>query len=200
MHLATALFPLRASRLCDFATLRETLLLFRGLLEGRSVGEAQHKMKSAPTIRWRRIRPEMALTLSRGAACALALASLLAPTVWAAQAKPLAVLEGQLLTTRGDCPMVKINGREMALTADTAHLLHTMQDKRLDGREVRLEGIPRPDGSFEVKWFYTLHNGKLFRVRYFCATCNIVALEPGNCVCCQQPTELQEIPVEKSEN
>jgi hypothetical protein len=22
------------------------------------------------------------------------------------------------------------------------------------------------------------------------------ALEPGNCVCCQQPTELQEIPVE----
>ena len=55
------------------------------------------------------------------------------------------------------------------------------------------------DGSFQVQWLYTVHNGKLFRVRYFCATCNIVALEPGNCVCCQQPTELQEIPVDKQD-
>jgi hypothetical protein len=62
---------------------------------------------------------------------------------------------------------------------------------------VRLEGTPQPDGTFQVQWLYTIHNGKLFRVRYFCATCNIVALEPGNCVCCQQPTELQEIPVDK---
>jgi hypothetical protein len=72
-----------------------------------------------------------------------------------------------------------------------------MQDKRLDGREVRLEGTAQPDGTFQVQWLYTIHNGKLFRVRYFCATCNIVALEPGNCVCCQQPTALQEIPVDK---
>ena len=120
--------------------------------------------------------------------------SLLAPGVWAAQSKPLTAIEGTLLTTRGDCPFVKINGREQPLTANTPYLLHTMQDKRLDGREVRLEGIPQPDGSFEVHWLYTIHHGKLFRVRYFCPTCNIVALEPGNCVCCQQPTELQEIP------
>jgi len=131
---------------------------------------------------------------------AAALACLFAPSLWAGQAKSLAVLEGKLLTTRGDCPILKINGQERALSADTPHLLHTMQDKRLDGREVRLEGTAKPDGSFEVQWLYTLHNGKPFRVRYFCATCNIVALEPGNCVCCQQPTELQEIPVEKSEN
>jgi hypothetical protein len=136
----------------------------------------------------------------RRAAWVLALASLLASGVWAAQGKPLAVLEGKLEATEGDCPLLKINGREQALSADTPHLLHTMQDKRLDGRDVRLEGVPQPDGSFEVHWLYTIHNGKLFRVRYFCATCNIVALEPGNCVCCQQPTELQEIPAEKSEN
>ena len=96
--------------------------------------------------------------------------------------------------------MLKIGGRDQTLTADTPHLYHTMQDKRLDGREVRLEGIAKPDGSFEVHWLYTLHDGKVFRVRYFCYTCNIVALEPGPCVCCQQPVELQEIPVEKSEN
>jgi hypothetical protein len=149
-------------------------------------------MKSAPPNPWQRSRTER--SLSRGAAWALALAFLLASSLWAAQAKPLTVLEGKLLTTKGDCPLLKVNGRDQALSADTPHLLHTMQDKRLDGREVRLEGTPKPDGSFEVQWLYTLHNGKLFRVRYFCATCNIVALEPGNCVCCQQPTELQEIP------
>jgi hypothetical protein len=128
----------------------------------------------------------------------MALASLLSPSLWGAQAKPLPALQGILLTTRGDCPMLKINGREQALSANTPHLLHTMQDKRLDGHEVRLEGTPQPDGTFEVQWLYTVHNSKLYRVRYFCATCNIVALEPGLCVCCQQPTEFQEIPVEKS--
>ena len=125
---------------------------------------------------------------------ALALSPLLASSLWADQGKPLTVLEGKLLATRGDCPLLKTGGREQALSANTPYLLHTLQDKRLDGREVRLEGLAKPDGSFEVQWLYTVHDGKLFKVRYFCATCNIVALEPGLCVCCQQPTELQEIP------
>jgi hypothetical protein len=122
---------------------------------------------------------------------------LLAASLGAAQVKPLSVLEGKLVTTRGDCPLVKLAGREQALSANTPYLLHTLQDKRLDGREVRLEGTRQPDGTFQVQWLYTVHNGKLFKVQYFCATCNIVALEPGNCVCCQQPTVLQEIPVDK---
>jgi len=138
-------------------------------------------------INWRRVR---------WVAVGMALASLLSSSLWAAQAKPLEVLEGTLLTTRGDCPFLKIHGRDQALSANTPYLLHTLQDKRLDGREVRLEGTAKPDGSFEVQWLYTVRNGKLFRVRYFCARCNLVALEPGNCVCCQQPTELQEIPKE----
>ena len=123
-------------------------------------------------------------------ACAVVLAS----SLGAAQGTSLSVLEGKLLSTRGECPMVDVKGREQPLSADTPQLLHTLQDKRLDGREVRLEGTPKPDGTFQVQWLYTVHKGKLFRVRYFCATCNIVALEPGNCVCCQQPTELQEVP------
>lgn len=130
---------------------------------------------------------------------AAAFAFMLASSLWASEPKPLAVLEGRLLATRGDCPVVKIQGREEALSANTPALFHTLQDKRLDGREVRLEGIAQPNGSFEVHWLYTVHDGKLFKVRYFCATCNIVALEPGICVCCQQPTELQEIPADKSE-
>jgi hypothetical protein len=124
-------------------------------------------------------------------------ASLFATSLQADEAKPLTVLEGKLVTTRGDCPLLKISGTERTLAANTPALLHTLQDKRLEGRDVRLEGVPQADGSFEVHWLYTLHDGKVFKVRYFCATCNIIALEPGNCVCCQQPTELQEVPVEK---
>ena len=150
-------------------------------------------MRLPPT---NRSRPPAQGSASRHVILTLASLCLLASSLWAAPAKPLAVLQGKLLTTRGDCPLLKINGREQALSANTPYLFATLQDKRLDGREVRLEGLAQPDGSFQVQWLYTVHNGKLFRVRYFCATCNIVALGPGNCVCCQQPTTLQEIPVE----
>jgi hypothetical protein len=114
------------------------------------------------------------------------------------QAKPLADLEGKLQTVEGKGPILKVHGKEQLLSATTPYLLHTLEDKRLANREVRVEGLPKPDGTFEVQWLYTIHNGKLFRVRYYCSVCNIEALEPGNCVCCQQPTELQEIPADQA--
>ena len=127
----------------------------------------------------------------------LACAALMASPLGAAQLGTLhlAVLEGKLLSTPGDCPVVQIHGKDQPLTATTTYLYHTLQDKRLANRDVRLEGTMKGDGSFEVERFFTVKDGKLYRVRYFCKVCNIVALEPGNCVCCQQPTELQEIAV-----
>jgi len=107
----------------------------------------------------------------------------------------LAVLEGQLLATSADCPLLRTHGKDQTLSAYTTYLYHTLQDKRLANREVRLEGLMKGEGTFEVERLYTVKDGKLYRVRYFCKVCNIEALEPGNCVCCQQPTELQEIPV-----
>src|ERR1039458_5473418 len=104
---------------------------------------------------------------------AAALASMRASSLWAGEAKPLATIEGKLVTTRGVCPVVKTNGREQALSANTPALFHTLQDKRLDGRDVRLEGIAEPNGSFEVHWLYTLHDGKVFKVRSFRAPHNI---------------------------
>lgn len=83
----------------------------------------------------------------------------------------------------------------VSVTSDNFSLLHTLEDTRLNGREVRLEGERKPDGSFQVQHLFTVHDGKLFRVRYYCHVCNIPATEPGNCVCCQRPTELEEIPV-----
>ena len=134
----------------------------------------------------------------RGMAAGLfvCLALSLSPLIFAqGEASHLAVLEGKLFSTSADCPVVRIHGKDQPLSGYTTYLYHTLQDKRLANREVRLEGTMKADGAFEVERLYTVRDGKLYRVRYFCKICNIEALEPGNCVCCQQPTELQEIPV-----
>ena len=137
--------------------------------------------------------------LLRGIASVLVVwtAVLIASLTCSAQGMPhhLAALEGKLLSTTGDCPVVRIHHKDQPLSATTTYLYHTLLDKRLANREVRLEGTMKADGTFEVERLFTVKDGKLYRVRYFCKVCNIVALEPGNCVCCQQPTELQEIPV-----
>ena len=124
-------------------------------------------------------------------------AVLTASPLYAAQGGPrhLAALAGKLLSISGQGPTLRINEKDQPLSATTTYLFHTLLDKRLANREVRLEGTTKADGTFEVERLYTVRNGKLYRVRYLCKVCNLEALEPGDCVCCQQPTELQEIPV-----
>ena len=114
-----------------------------------------------------------------------------------APAKSPLTLQGKLVSAGDSAPVLKTPGKGYTLTARTDWLLHTLQDKRLAGREIRVEGELQDDGKVKVNHFFTLRDGKVYRVRYFCEVCNIEALEPGNCVCCQQPTELQEIPVSK---
>jgi hypothetical protein len=104
-------------------------------------------------------------------------------------------LQGKLLATAPGGPFLASAGKQVRLVTQLPFLLHTLQDKRLEDREVRLEGTIEPDGAFEVERLFTVKDGKLFKVRYYCEICNIAAVEPGNCVCCQRPTELQEIPV-----
>ena len=124
-------------------------------------------------------------------------AALTASALYAAQGETrrLAALEGKLLSIPGQGPVLRIHEKDQPLSATTTYLFHTLQDKRLANREVRVEGMVKAEGTFEVERLYTVKDGKLYRVRYFCKVCNIEALEPGDCVCCQQPTELQEIPV-----
>ena len=110
-------------------------------------------------------------------------------------AESLLNLTGKLVLVPGTVPVLRTAKKDYSLAARTSHLFHTLQDKRLADREMRLEGITKADGTFEVTKVFAVRDGKLYRVRYYCEVCNIEALEPGNCVCCQQPTELQEIPV-----
>jgi hypothetical protein len=139
---------------------------------------------------------ERALLRGIAARFCVCLALFISPMIFAQGEPPhLTVLEGKLLSTSADCPVVRTHGKDQPVSGYTTYLYHTLQDKRLANREVRLEGTMKGDGTFEVERLYTVKDGKLYRVRYFCRICNIEALEPGNCVCCQQPTELQEIPV-----
>ncbi len=126
---------------------------------------------------------------------ALALAGLLGGANLGAQTPAgAATLEGKLALQPPSQPVLVTAQKRYPLTASSRDLLRTLQDARLRHRQVRLAGTFEASGAFRVKSIFTLHDGQVYRIRYFCETCNIAALGPGRCVCCQQPTELQEYP------
>ncbi|MBI1939872.1 MAG: hypothetical protein HYS33_00020 [Acidobacteria bacterium] len=112
-----------------------------------------------------------------------------------APAKPPVTWQGKLVKGSDSAPVLRTAEKDYRLSARTDWLLRTLQDERLAGCEIRVEGEREPGGNLKVNNFYILREGKVYKVRYFCEVCNIEALEPGDCVCCQAPTELQEIPV-----
>jgi hypothetical protein len=116
-----------------------------------------------------------------------------------AKASASQTLEGKLGFQAGTGPVLETKGKTITLSARTPYLFHTLADERLRNKDVRLEGTELPDGSFKVDEIITVHDGRLYRVRYYCETCNIEAVEPGPCVCCQQPVELQEVPLDKND-
>lgn len=67
-------------------------------------------------------------------------------------------------------------------------------DSRLAKREWELEGEFQPNGHFEILKLFTIKQGKRHRVTYWCEICYIRSHEPGRCMCCQEETNLQEIP------
>jgi len=108
-------------------------------------------------------------------------------------------LQGKLLFIKGTGPVVKTAKKQVPLAGRYGYIFRTLEDKRLRNDEVRLKGEFQADGNFRVDNIYTIHHGEVYRIRYFCETCNIVGVGPGKCVCCQQPTELQEIPLNKKD-
>lgn len=112
---------------------------------------------------------------------------------------PEVTLQGKLLYVQGTGPVVKTARKQVPLAGRNKYVFATLGDKRLRGDEVRLKGWMRADGNLQVDVIHTIHHGELYRIRYYCETCHIVGLGPGRCVCCQQPTELQEIPLNKND-
>lgn len=144
-------------------------------------------------------RPLLRAGVAAMLVCAAALLFAMVPARAADTPNTLQTLEGKLVNAQGTCPLLKTATKSIPLAGRYDYIFRTLEDKRLRNDDVRLEGKYLADGNFQVETIYTVHHGELYRVRYYCETCNIVGLGPGKCVCCQQPTELQEVPVNRND-
>ncbi len=99
-----------------------------------------------------------------------------------------------VLAQDNDSPVLHVKDKTYKLETSDDEIDLTLADKRLAGRTLQVEGKWKNPQTFEVERFFSVHDGKLFRVTYYCAICNITTYKPGNCMCCQNPTEPREIP------
>ncbi len=62
-------------------------------------------------------------------------------------------------------------------------------------RALAVRARETPTGEIETIKVYSLREGRLHDLDYFCEVCNVVAYAPGPCVCCRQPLVLRERPL-----
>jgi hypothetical protein len=105
------------------------------------------------------------------------------------------VLRGSLSALPGNQPILQSGQKSYRLAGQSPYLFRTLQDKRLLHQELQLVGTFGPNGEFVVQRLYAVHNGKLYKVEYYCEVCNITYVQPGHCVCCGRETQLKEVPV-----
>lgn len=109
------------------------------------------------------------------------------------------VLRGSLNARPGNQRALDTGQKSYTLAAQSPYLLHTLQDKRLLHQELQLLGTVAPDGDFVVQRLYAVHNGRLYKIQYYCEVCNITYVQPGHCACCGRETKLREVPVGQAE-
>ncbi len=105
-------------------------------------------------------------------------------------------MQGRLIVQEGKPAVLESAGKAVPLTGARRSISATLLDSRISGKDLKVLGTAKPDGTFEVDEFYVVHpDGSLYRLIYFCSTCNITRFAPGHCDCCQQPTVPTEIPL-----
>lgn len=127
------------------------------------------------------------------------LGALLAARAWGAAVR----LRGKLGRDAAGRPVLETAGRKIRLEADE-DTRKVLRDARLAGFELELEGEPAGPDAFRVGPFYrkslrVLRGGKKFLVSYWCDVCSIRSYTPGLCVCCQQETQLDLLPLESEQ-
>jgi hypothetical protein len=66
-------------------------------------------------------------------------------------------------------------------------------DKRLHKKELIIKGRTFPKTHIlEAMTLYSIHDGGVHELYYYCETCAIRASAPSECECCQEPVELVE--------
>jgi len=111
--------------------------------------------------------------------------------------QPLETVTGRL-THENHQPALKAGGKTWRLAAENEELRLTLGDERLEGREIRLHGRRKADGTFQAERLFVVRDGKLFKLIYYCYTCSIASHKPGICDCCQKDTVPREVPYESN--
>jgi hypothetical protein len=70
-----------------------------------------------------------------------------------------------------------------------------LADDRLRERELVVRARQAPSEELETIKLYSVRNGRLHDLDYFCEVCNVVAYAPGLCPCCRRPMVLRETPL-----
>ncbi len=107
------------------------------------------------------------------------------------------VLRGRLAGPEVDEPLGLITAGGEGVTLELDEVLdQMMRDPQLADRNWEVRGERREDGRFAVLKAFTIKDGELHRVTYYCEICHITTYAPGRCMCCQEDTELRELPGE----
>ena len=70
-------------------------------------------------------------------------------------------------------------------------------DQRLHKKNLIINGRVFPDSHLlEVSRIRSIHEDVIYELYYFCDTCYIRTVAPGNCDCCQAPVVLIEKPMD----
>lgn len=114
-----------------------------------------------------------------------------------ASAATTTTLRGRLDAPADGSPLrlVTVDGDVIELAADEG-LEATMRDPQLADRDWEIRGESTDGGQFAVTKIFTVKDGVLHRVTYYCLICHITTHEPGLCMCCQGDTDLRELPGE----
>jgi len=117
----------------------------------------------------------------------------IAVVMMAAGCLTAASVRGKLAT--GEKPVLKTaSGEAVRLFGDKA-TMKVLHDKRLRDADFEVVGRFRASGEFEVgpiheKSMFVHKGGKKLLISYWCEVCSIRTYEPGQCMCCQEETEL----------
>ncbi len=74
-------------------------------------------------------------------------------------------------------------------------LVGIFEDPRVRERDLLVRGREAAGGAVEIIKVYSVKDGKLHDLHYFCDVCHIAAYVPGRCPCCGREMELREIPL-----
>jgi hypothetical protein len=99
------------------------------------------------------------------------------------------------LTQRDGKPALELSDHRLIAVDGDESTRGVLNDPRLAGADLEAVGHLTSPNLFVVDPIYTkaMHvykNGKRLSISYWCATCSIRTYTPGNCVCCQQWTDL----------